>query len=209
MKKYILVLIALVSLYSCDERGILENSNDVSYIYFTKNATNDSTSTSFFFYPEGDISVPVAMSLSGKMFDEDCSFKLEVVKEETTLDAANYDISGDFVFHKDRVADTIYITFKNSEILSSEIRRVVFRIADIASRPEWWDEDEWVIWANLGEFTIKKFELLIEANGGIPEITLDDSDVIRRCALTLKRYLEKYGPFIDENGDEVSVPVIG
>ena len=163
MKKYILVLIALVSLYSCDERGILENSNDVSYIYFTKNATNDSTSTSFFFYPEGDISVPVAMSLSGKMFDEDCSFKLEVVKEETTLDAANYDISGDFVFHKDRVADTIYITFKNSEILSSEIRRVVFRIADsekyaqgdtpfrtavisisdIASRPEWWDEDEW------------------------------------------------------------------
>lgn len=169
------------------------------------------------------------MSLSGKMFDEDCSFKLEVVKEETTLDAANYDISGDFVFHKDRVADTIYITFKNSEILSSEIRRVVFRIADsekyaqgntpfrtavvsisdIASRPEWWDEDEWVIWANLGEFTIKKFELLIEANGGIPEITLDDSDMIRRCALTLKRYLEKYGPFIDENGDEVSVPVIG
>ena len=109
MKKYILVLIALVSLYSCDERGILENSNDVSYIYFTKNATNDSTSTSFFFYPEGDISVPVAMSLSGKMFDEDCSFKLEVVKEETTLDAANYDISGDFVFHKDRVADTIYL----------------------------------------------------------------------------------------------------
>ena len=58
-------------------------------------------------------------------------------------------------------------------------------------------------------FTIKKFELLIEANGGIPEITLDDSDVIRRCALTLKRYLEKYGPFIDENGDEVTVPVIG
>ena len=71
-----------MSLYSCDERGILENSNDVSYIYFTKNATNDSTSTSFFFYPEGDISVPVAMSLSGKMFDEDCSFKLEVVKKK-------------------------------------------------------------------------------------------------------------------------------
>ena len=45
-----------------------------------------------------------------------------------------------------------------------------------------------MIWANLGEFTIKKFELLIEANGGIPEITLDDSDMIRRCALTLKRY---------------------
>ena len=85
------------------------------------------------------------------------------------MDAANYDISEDFVFHKDRVADTIYITFKNSEILSSEIRRVVFRIADsekysqgdtpfrtavvsisdIASRPEWWDEDEWVIWANF------------------------------------------------------------
>ena len=229
MKKYILVFVSLVLLYACDERGILENSNDVSYIYFTKNATNDSTSTSFFFYPEGDISVPVAMNLSGRMFDEDCSFKLEVVKEETTLDAANYDISEDFVFHKDRVADTIYITFKNSEILSSEIRRVVFRIADsekysqgdtpfrtavisisdIASRPEWWNEDEWVIWANLGEFTIKKFELLIEANGGIPEITLDDSDMIRRCALTLKRYLEKYGPFIDENGDEVTVPVIG
>ena len=43
MKKYILVLIALVSLYSCDARGILENSNDVSYIYFTKNATNGAT----------------------------------------------------------------------------------------------------------------------------------------------------------------------
>ena len=88
-------------------------------------------------------------------------------------------------------------------------RTAVISISDIASRPEWWNEDEWVIWANLGEFTIKKFELLIEANGGIPEITLDDSDVIRRCALTLKRYLEKYGPFIDENGDEVTVPVIG
>ena len=70
MKKYILVFISLVLLYACDERGILENSNDVSYIYFTKNATNDSTSTSFFFYPEGDISVPVAMSLSGRMFDD-------------------------------------------------------------------------------------------------------------------------------------------
>ena len=124
MKKYILVLIALVSLYSCDERGILENSNDVSYIYFTKNATNDSTSTSFFFYPEGDISVPVAMSLSGKMFDEDCSFKLEVVKEETTLDAANYDISGDFVFHKDRVADTI--------ILRSRIVRFYLQRYDVS-----------------------------------------------------------------------------
>ena len=71
MKKYILVFVSLVLLYACDERGILENSNDVSYIYFTKNATNDSTSTSFFFYPEGDISVPVAMNLSGRMFDED------------------------------------------------------------------------------------------------------------------------------------------
>ena len=36
MKKYILVFVSLVLLYACDERGILENSNDVSYTYFTK-----------------------------------------------------------------------------------------------------------------------------------------------------------------------------
>lgn len=229
MRKYILIFISMVLLYACNREDILENSNDVSYIYFAKNVTNDSTSTSFFFYTDDDILVPVVMNLSGRMFDEGCSFKLEAVEDETTLPAENYDISGEFVFHKGQVTDTIYIPFKNSELLSREIRRVVFRIADskqygqgdtpfrkaiisisdMASRPVWWNEDEWVVWANLGEFSIKKFELLIEANDGLPEITIEDSDMIRRCSLKLKRYLEKYGPFTDENGDEVTVPVIG
>lgn len=229
MRKYILLFISLISLYACSEEGILENSNDISYIYFDKDVRSDSTSTSFFFYTTDEILVPVVMNLSGRMFDEDCRFKLEVVADETTLPAENYDISGEFVFHKDRVKDTIHIPFKNSALLAEEIRRVVFRIADgeqygqgdipfrtcivsisnIASQPEWWNEDEWVVWANLGEFSVKKFELLIEANGGLPEITIEDSDMIRRCALKLKRYLEKYGPFYEANGDEVTVPVIG
>lgn len=144
LKKIILLSLSFLILFSCEKEEI-ELFKDGNEIYFDKfymdelfPGTNgaDSTTTSFFFYPEGtqQINVPVIVCLSGRALKEDQKFKLKVIGKEdanealgdlyTTANSDEYTIDDEYVFHANnfgsdakRILDTINIKINKSSRL--------------------------------------------------------------------------------------------
>ena len=57
---------------SCEEKGLMVNDNDVSYIIFAKDMTKDTTTVSFKVYNEGEVpEIPLEVSVYGKVQDKD------------------------------------------------------------------------------------------------------------------------------------------
>lgn len=116
MKNIFLLIIILLSLFSCEEKefDLFDGENQ---IYFAKffvdelhpgKAEADSTACSFFFYPEttNTISVNLEILLSGKLLEKDTDFKLKVIEDETTAKADEYTIADSYTFHCNTVTDT-------------------------------------------------------------------------------------------------------
>ena len=143
MKKvYILLLVFLGSLSSCDEREIatFSGGNEIYFDKFYMNelspgtAPADSTVASFFFYPIGTetIEVGLVVNLSGKLPSRDLRYEVRVVEEGTTAVPEEYEFADEAWFHVDSVVDnvlevqdTFYLRLKKSarlETMESGVR---------------------------------------------------------------------------------------
>lgn len=185
--------------YSCEEKGI-ELFSDKNEIYFDKFYINefapgtmqaDSTVESFFFYPTDavDINASLVVCLSGKLLEEDVSFKLKVVEEETTANSDEYTIDDEYVFHantlkevESRVTDIIKVKLHRSERLKDleegvrlvvelipndnigvgqhERRKATIILTEKTCKPLWWDSE--VDKYLLGKYSQMKYKLFLD-----------------------------------------------
>lgn len=85
----------ITTFFSCEEKELLVNANDVSYIIFEKDMMTDTTTTSFTFYEEGeDAKIDLEVQIYGKLRDIDTKFTVVVDEKGTTLPKEYYVFSG-------------------------------------------------------------------------------------------------------------------
>lgn len=227
MKAYIFIFVLLMSfLYSCNEEELAMNSNKVSYLYFGKDVTKDSTIVSFFFYIDDQIEIPVELKISGKVPLEDIEYKL-VVDPSSTLAEKCYKLPEKMIWKANHTVDSVYITLINDEALKTANYTLILNVVDNGNfvpgekifsqaklsvtdqpaRPGWWEENSRLEYNYLGPFTVKKFEAFIIATNGadltdaVKDNENTDWDKVRRCALMLKRYIEQWN--IDHPDDQL------
>ena len=144
---------------SCEEKGLMVNDNDVSYIIFAKDMTKDTTTVSFKVYNEGEVpEIPLEVSVYGKVQDKDLKFSVSVDEDRTTLPANLYELPTECLIEKGQLTGSVCIKLKNSEILSTntlilalkivekeEVRegarqysRAIVTVTDRLYKPSWW-----------------------------------------------------------------------
>lgn len=144
---------------SCEEKGLMVNDNDVSYIIFAKDMTKDTTTVSFKVYNEGEVpEIPLEVSVYGKVQDKDLKFSVSVDEDRTTLLANLYELPTECLIEKGQLTGSVCIKLKNSEILSTntlilalkidekeEVRegarqysRAIVTVTDRLFKPSWW-----------------------------------------------------------------------
>ena len=144
---------------SCEEKGLMVNDNDVSYIIFAKDMTKDTTTVSFKVYNEGEVpEIPLEVSVYGKVQDKDLKFSVSVDEDRTTLPANLYELPTEGLIEKGQLTGSVCIKLKNSEILSTntlilalkidekeEVRegarqysRAIVTVTDRLFKPSWW-----------------------------------------------------------------------
>ena len=229
------VLLIAICVASCEKKEIEVYGTD-RYVYFTTaehgfhdtNFTTDSTNVSFFFYLEDDIQYPLEVGLTGTPLDQPARFKVTANLKDSDLPTELYEIPETFEFGAGQVKDTIYIRLKNDprllerqytlkvEILDNENfkshhginARRILKVSDIAEKPDWWTENP-IEWYYLGEYSRKKYELFMRATG-ISSLENMDEGMIRVYSLKFKHWLENQNPaIIDEDGNPMTVEVIG
>ena len=144
---------------SCEEKGLMVNDNDVSYIIFAKDMTKDTTTVSFKVYNEGEVpEIPLEVSVYGKVQDKDLKFSVSVDEDRTTLPANLYELPTECLIENGQLTGSVCIKLKNSEILSTntlilalkidekeEVRegarqysRAIVTVTDRLFKPSWW-----------------------------------------------------------------------
>ena len=144
---------------SCEEKGLMVNDNDVSYIILAKDMTKDTTTVSFKVYNEGEVpEIPLEVSVYGKVQDKDLKFSVSVDEDRTTLPANLYELPTECLIEKGQLTGSVCIKLKNSEILSTntlilalkidekeEVRegarqysRAIVTVTDRLFKPSWW-----------------------------------------------------------------------
>lgn len=211
------ILIPLLCLWGCSEIGLQENGNDITYLFFTKDVTQDSTVTSFIFYKEDRIEIPLSVETTGRLVSKDIPCKIIVNKEQTTLPESCYELPANPVFRAGRMTDTINITFVNQEILKAGALRLVLElqptddyemgpfikrkakmlISDKMEKPDWWTVLDHRGYMNiaesyyLGVYSEKKYGLLLELLDGVVLNGFDKTQ-LRFYALKLKNYIRNW-----------------
>lgn len=159
MKQILAFLLALPLCWSCNEIGLTENANDVSYISFVKDMTKDSTALSFKTYTGDVIRIPLEVKLNGYYPETDSiAFTLSADLERTTVPADKYAFDETYWFSPRQLKDTVYIQLTNFPELQTatmrlcvkvnesetvkqgdpNYRRALIDISDRLIRPEWW-----------------------------------------------------------------------
>ena len=91
-----------------------------------------------------------------------------------------------------------------------EYTQNIIRFSDIIAPPEWWSQE--IVDSYLGVYTEKKFRLFMKVTG-VGDLSDLSSDDIWYLSRSFKYYLlemEEAGtPVVDEDGNNMSVPVIG
>lgn len=114
---------------SCEEKGLMVNDNDVSYIIFAKDMTKDTTTVSFKVYNEGEVpEIPLEVSVYGKVQDKDLKFSVSVDEDRTTLPANLYELPTECLIEKGQLTGSVCIKLKNSEILSTNTLILALKI---------------------------------------------------------------------------------
>lgn len=161
----IMTVVGMLLFISCQEEGLVMNSNDVSYVNFGKDMTKDTTRVCFEFYAleEGMdakvAEIPLAVSVSGKVQDKDLHFTVGVDEKLSTFPTSQCILPEDCVIKQGRLQDTIYIKLKNSPDLKENTKFLVIRInaagevsegvvaksraviaaTDRLVKPDWWE----------------------------------------------------------------------
>lgn len=240
MRNIILYLSFAALLFTaCEKIGLQENGNDITYLSFVKDYTQDSAFVSFMLYEKDEITFPVELKINGRVPTEDLEFRFSVVTDSTTLDAACYVLPEKYVYPAGKLTDTVYVQFSNAPELKEQIYRLWLSIdgmghfeegprvnrmlkmivCDRLNRPEFWkelpeDEVDVIGWYYLGEYSDKKYELLLEVNDFVDFGAASWAER-RFMALKLKRYIEQYNAehpndlLRDENGKLITVPIAG
>lgn len=195
MFKYIILSTLVISFAACKKDDV-QSFQGNSEIYFQKfyvnepfpgKATADSTSASFFFYPDDtkELLMPLVVNFSGIPMEEDFTFSLKPVSEGTTAEPNEYELAPSYTFRgglrpeEMDIQDTIYIKIKKSPRLNTlttparlvlelipnetvqlgqtERRRAVLLFSSLTVQPEWWTKE--VTDELLGQFSAKKFKL--------------------------------------------------
>lgn len=220
MKTSIFILIScMIFLAACEEKGLLENSNDISYIYFSKDATKDSTSISFKFYDTDTIYAKIGVAIAGAVLKQDCEFSLSVDKEMSRLPEGKYIIPEKFTFRAGQFLDTVKIGLVNFPQLADEYIRLVLKVdetehikegpvnnqraiisvSDKVFQPEWWrvldGGDNFYNIAEyfyVGLYSEKKMLMLLEQVDEGVELDGFNRNMLRKYALKLKKAVEDF-----------------
>lgn len=176
------------------------------------------------------MTVPVGIKLIGNTTNYDREFKLSVDTKNSTVETKHYSFPEKFLLRANRVVDTVYFKINNAPDLREKSVRLVLRIeknalfspgqyeytqniirfSDIIAPPEWWSQE--IVDSYLGVYTEKKFRLFMKVTG-VGDLSDLSSDDIWYLSRSFKYYLlemEEAGtPVVDEDGNNMSVPVIG
>lgn len=184
-------IIALMAT-SCEEQGLLVNSNDVSYLRFACDMTKDTTTVSFKTYNKGeDAVIPIEVFVRGKIQEVDLIFTISVDESRTTLPQHLYILPKECRIRKGLLIDTLYVTLRNDPMLQWESRilalqinedeglrqgdrlysRALISVTDRLFKPDWWSVNDAgteqnpgnsAEWYYLGEYSQRKYELFLE-----------------------------------------------
>lgn len=170
-KKYISLIIGLLlttSVFlSCEEKGLLVNANDISYVIFEKNMTTDTTTTSFKFYDEeenGDKYAPIELNVQiyGKLRDTDTHFAVSIDEERNTVAEGYYQLPSDCVIKAGELTGKVTVVLKNYAELadttlllaikineqndvkagSFQYSRALIAVTDRLFKPDWWSVND-------------------------------------------------------------------
>lgn len=211
MKKYIVLALISLALFSCTEKGLGTYETDDRYVYFTPLEDNsDSVSISFYNYPLNEtIDMKIGVGLVGNLLAEDTPFHIEVIDTLTTAPKANYRLEQNPKFKQNAVKDTIVVTLVRTDDLKENVQitlqivpnenfvgsvltnrrmRIVFN--NVASKPLWWDKTIDNLF--LGPYSPEKLTEFIIATG-VNDMTGMDFTTKRYYALIFKKAIEDKG----------------
>lgn len=155
----ILILFSsLLSLASCEKIGLEENANDITYVYFTRDATADTTAISFKTYSSDTISIPVFLSIAGQWPEQALPFRLSADPALSTYREDKVLLEESYRLSPGQAQDTVYIRLvrypelqEQTHLLVLKIdpreniqegplvnQRGLFAITDRIFRPDWW-----------------------------------------------------------------------
>ncbi|KAB6197882.1 DUF4843 domain-containing protein [Bacteroides xylanisolvens] len=199
-------------LVSCEEKGLLVNSNDTAYLRFANDMTKDTTTVSFKMYNEGeDAEIPIEVSVYGQIQEDDLHFNVSVDAEYTTLPADLYVLPTDCRIRKGLLTDTIYVILKNAPMLEKETKilalqvveangvkqgdhsysRAFITVTDRLFKPHWWsvidagsesNPGNSVDWFYLGEYSERKYQMFLD------ELKKDDMVFDGKNKQVLRKY---------------------
>ncbi|WP_195655546.1 DUF4843 domain-containing protein [Bacteroides sp. 1001136B_160425_E2] len=182
----------IITFFSCEEKGLLVNANDVSYIIFEKDMMTDTTTTSFTFYEEGeDAKVDLDVQIYGKLREVDTKFTVAVDEKGTTIPKGYYVLPSECMIEAGKLKGTITVTLKNFPDLktstkllaikineSGDIRpgtyrysKAIISVTDRLFKPDWWsvnDRGNETRFENtiekyyLGTYSEKKYKMFLE-----------------------------------------------
>lgn len=225
MNKYIIILLVVVGVYSCQEDTLLQYEGG-NFLNFDKNSESDSLEVSFFFHPgQEQIQVPVGLEIVGNILEKNTEFNLDFDAENSTATEDDFELPEILEFKAGKVKDTINLTLNKSEKLNDSIYKLILKIVPNSnfqtgiteksilkiyftskiSQPTWWVGDIESIY--LGEFSAEKYNLFFEVTGQ-SDLTNMHLSTVRQYALMFKRYLAE-NPTYEKNGRLMTVPVIG
>lgn len=158
-------LVTMVSLGACQQEGLLLNSNDISYINFSKDMTKDTTKVCFEFYPmqEGmDVKiaeVPLDVIVSGKVQEDDLDFTIGIDERLSTFPVSKCILPEICTIKKGNFKGVVQVKLQNYSELKTEKKilalkinsgdkvsegivaysRALLLITDQLVKPDWWD----------------------------------------------------------------------
>ncbi len=190
---YLIIIGCLVTtFFSCEEKELMVNANDVSYIIFGKDMMTDTTTTSFTFYDEGeDAKVDLEVQIYGKLRDTDTKFTVAVDEKGTTVPEEYYVLPSECMIEAGKLKGTITVTLKNfpdlktsTKILAVKINegegvrpgtyrysKAIISVTDRLFKPDWWsvnDRGNETYFENtiekyyLGAYSEEKYKMFLE-----------------------------------------------
>ena len=205
MKRYILLALTTLLLFSCDKDNI-ERFSGERLLYFSMR-NQDSVFLSFSHYPNDNVrQVACEVQLVGDPLDEPMGYNLEIVDSLTTATTEDYELDLNPVFPSHQIKDTIYITLKRTARLQDDncylvftikenevfqpgfVEQRLFRVVfdDMPSQPLWWDDEIERVY--LGEYSPLKYSEFIRCTG-VTDLTDLDPSKKRALALEFKDYI--------------------
>ena len=182
----------IATFFSCEEKELMVNANDVSYIIFGKNKMTDTTSTSFTFYDEGEeAKVDLEVQIYGKLRDTDTKFTVAVDEKITTIPKDYYALPSEGIIEAGKLKGTITVTLKNypdlktsTKLLAIKINdgedvkpgsyrysKAIISVTDRLFKPDWWsvnDRGDETRFENtverfyLGTYSEEKYKMFLE-----------------------------------------------